>query len=132
MESTVAESSAGRFQELAETRSSILRVTAQIRADARQRAERTNKLAEQLQQSLDYLTRQITDNSTRDVGLNRVSQELAAHVNKLVVRLQIHDIVTQQLGHLQEAIVNLEAECRDAVATGSDLTPHWNHVLFLA
>ena len=132
LESTVAESSAWRFQELAETRNSILRVTAQIRAGARQRAERTNKLAERLQQSLDNLTRQITDNSMRDVGLNRVSQELAAHVDKLVVGLQIQDIVSQKLGHLHEAIVDLEAECRDAVATGSDLTPHWNRLLFLA
>src|SRR5215475_7883435 len=54
--------------------------------------------------SLDAIAEDISRNRARDVQLTRASGNLADEVNRAVIGLQAHDIVSQKLAHAEEGL----------------------------
>ena len=70
---------------------------------------------EQMNRSLVSLADEIASSRGRDVQLTKASSQLAQQVNRAVVGLQAHDIVSQKLAHAQaglQEVLDAVARCR--------------------
>jgi translation initiation factor 2B subunit (eIF-2B alpha/beta/delta family) len=104
LEEDVARMFAEKFLHLGEMHQAILVVLSQLRAAQptyrRLGYEKKNQIAE----TLEKLERELVENSSKNFSLSTTTRALSAEVQKVVLGLQFHDIVTQKAQHLTKSI----------------------------
>jgi hypothetical protein len=104
LEEDVSRMFAEKFLHLGEMHQAILQVLGQLRAAQptyrRLGYEKKNQIAE----TLGKLERELVENSAKNFNLSTTTRALAGEVQKVVLGLQFHDIVTQKSQHLLRSI----------------------------
>jgi hypothetical protein len=104
LESEVRDSFGAKFRAVEETRATLGEAIRGIEHEARERSDKADRTRVALQKSLDALSGQIAYNRSREVDLLGMSRRLSEEAAQIVMSLQTHDIISQKLAHVGQAL----------------------------
>jgi hypothetical protein len=99
-----------RFRAVECTEETSVKTAVEIAARDERAQQKASVTRGALDGSLDAMARQIESNQSREVDLMEMSRRLAGEVERIVMGVQSHDIISQKLAHLEGALLQLEEE----------------------
>ncbi len=110
LESEINAAFSTRLEAVAEMRRRIESILPEIARQEAARSAKAEAARKSIDVSLDRVAGEMRNNQSRQIGLGTVTEDLAGHVERLVMGLQTHDIVSQKLEHVVGALADLKRE----------------------
>ena len=118
IETEVRETLSRQFRTISGTSETIDRVVAKVTALAQQVEQTVLSRRREVSELLSGLTAEIQKNHGRQIQLITNSQEISTQTGRLVVALQVHDIISQKMEHVRSSL----STCVEAIdAMGESL-----------
>lgn len=113
LENQVRDSFGEKFRAVEATRGTLSAAIEGIGQQAHKRSLQADQARRTLDESLRAMASQINDNQTREVDLMGLSRQLTGEADRIVMGLQTHDIISQRLLHVQQALNRIRSETTD-------------------